>query len=385
MEMDLLSKRFLHTHMRIANRRLVLEKIIGSDEISRVALAKSTGLTKATVSAIVADLIDDGLVVELGSGITARGRKPIMLKFAERSGIAAGVSIDADEIEIVVTDLYGTVLLEENIEITGCTPEKAVRIISSNLDRLAGRCGRSRYSLTGIGCAIPGIVDNRGIVVNAPYIRWQNVNFSEMLNKKTGVPVFCENVANMLTVAEIMHFPNEKAAICLRIRSGIRAGIIINGEIYTGGDGFAGEVGHMQVEPDGLPCACGQTGCWETRASERALRKSLVDSGFAPGTRTDYHVEANELSGNIFHEYARWLATGIVSLINMFNPVNIMLNSPMISSNDSILSLLNQELERRLTPLSFSSCRIELSTARRNAASIGAAVSAADRFISRMA
>jgi len=370
--------------MRFANRRLILEKIIGSEEISRVELHASTGLTKATVSAIVAELIEDKLVLELGTGNTLRGRKPIRLKFAEHAGIAAGLTIETDEIECVITDLYGKVLISETVEISDFSTKNVLKVIRLRLKELISQCAPAHYSIVGIGCAIPGIVDNKGIIIHAPYIEWQKVDFSNMLSAITGVPVFCDNVANMLAVAEIMHHPEEKAAICLRIRSGIRAGIIINGEIFTGGDGFAGEVGHMPIEANGVLCRCGQYGCWETRASELALMKTLSDSGVTVHKKNDPPIAVTEPVRKIFSDYAGWLASGLIFLINMFNPGHKTNNSPLISRNDIIVRLLNEELKNRLHTQSLSSCRLELSKAPKNASSIGAAIIAADKFISRM-
>lgn len=315
--------------IRDINSTLVLETIINSNPISRAAISKKLGLTKATISAIVQDLINKNLVIEIGSDDTVLGRKPILLSFNKKAGYIISVDLGVETISALLTDLQGEDCSLKQIK----TPKKNANIITVLTDLIEimkPKNTDSPYGLVGITLGIHGVVfDNK--VSFAPYYALEGIDIAKSLEEHFQAPIFLENEANLSVLGEktfMYDFPN---IANISIHSGIGLGIVINNALYTGYNGRAGEFGHTIVEIDGKACPCGNYGCLEQYVSERVL---LNDFAYLKGlTDVDFEMLSSMYQTgdkdaiNIIEKFIKYMSVCVNNVLNAYNPDIVIINS----------------------------------------------------------
>jgi predicted NBD/HSP70 family sugar kinase len=260
---------------RRANRSHLLRSLHRDGPLSRADLAKITGLTRASVSSVVRDLMDDGVVEELGLSTAGGVGKPATL-----------VDIDADGRHVICLDI------SEPAEFVGAIVNLAGKVVARRTYARKGRAGKAAVNLVGricrelvadaerpllgIGIASPGIVDDDGVIATAAHLGWTDVPLGAGLAAQFELPVRVVNDANAAALAELT-FGEQPATnlICVRVDEGVGAGLVLDGRLYTGSSFAAGEIGHVVVDPDGTRCACGKRGCLETEVSEPLLERRL--------------------------------------------------------------------------------------------------------------
>lgn len=254
---------------RDINRRIVLNLVRTRQPISRADLARSTGLQRSTVSVIVDQLIKEGWVVESLVGRLPRGRRPIYLRLNSQR-LIIGVDIRPSMTIIASADVNARFASQE-IMPTPPSPNKAIKELVSRLQRLIR--SRPGMSFEGIGVSLPGRIDTKsGKLRFAPNLGWRDVDIKTALSRATGLGVELENAANACALAEAWFGPNESARdlVIVTVSEGIGTGLFMNGQLVQGPDGMAGEFGHTTLVVDGPLCRCGNRGCWEMLASNRA-------------------------------------------------------------------------------------------------------------------
>ncbi|MER3630985.1 MAG: hypothetical protein C4325_01430 [Blastocatellia bacterium] len=259
--------------IRDINKQIVLNYIRDRSPISRAEIARQTDLHRSTVSVIVSELIDDGLVIEMGEGVSTGGRRPTL--FQLRTGIPAAVGIDLTPrvTTVAVADLAGNILKKESFTTSPDLTFMSEQIIERTKRILAGR---AEIDL-GIGLSVPGLVDQEaGKIFHVPYFDWYNWDICQRLEAETGVRVTVENDANATALAELwfgherLHRPD--TFLMVLVGEGIGTGIIFDGQVYRGEKGSGGEFGHMIAGSNApVECSCGSRECWEAYASEKAL------------------------------------------------------------------------------------------------------------------
>ena len=257
-------------YIRDMNRALVLEAIANHPPLSRADLAKMLHLTKATVSTIVQELLDRQLVIELGSAEkTSMGRKPILLTFNNRCGSIIAVDLGVKKITILTGDLKGKscTVKEYPIDPSLSLEEYLISLLHKTKSDLP----KTPCGLVGISIGIYGVVCD-DLVLFTPYYDLKHSNLKNYLEEEFQVPVIVENEANLSVIGEAACAEHFKNMIFLNIHEGVGMGILIDGELYTGQNGYAGEFGHTILFPDGRPCPCGNHGCLEQYISEGAGR-----------------------------------------------------------------------------------------------------------------
>jgi predicted NBD/HSP70 family sugar kinase len=277
------SAKSLPEHARGHNRSLVLQTLYRSGELSRADLARATGLTRVTISDLVADLITAGLVIELGQRDEARPGKPATLLGINRTGhCIIGLDLSgAESFRGALLDLDGGVIERREARLDDATGTEALdRAVTLARQLVAA----ARTPLLGIGVGTPGLVDLGGVVLTAPNLGWTGVALRELLTEATGLPVFVANDANAAALAELTfgrveprvgdagraggdaRETAERGNLMVVIAGhGVGAGLIIDGHPIVGSGSAAGEIGHVVVGTDGgLECACGKHGCLET-------------------------------------------------------------------------------------------------------------------------
>lgn len=328
--------------IRRINAANVFHGIRKSPGISPQGLSKATGIDLATISIILSALEQDGLVLRTLRARTGRsGRPNSELSINEESCVLAGVSVDVEEIQIVLSSFAGTRM--GAVRIAGSpSVEGAVSAIKNNALALLKQLGYPRKALVGVGVGVPGLVGLNGRLALAPALDWHEVDFGGALASSLNVPVQLENDIKAAAIAEHLFGSavNNADFIYLSSRSGVGGGLHLGGNLYRGPRGMAGEVGHMKLMPNGRPCACGGFGCFESYVSERAILTSLREAKLhftnaAEVGEAAASGEAKVLA--VLAECGRNLGLGLASLANIFAPGSVILGGAMAVLADYLL------------------------------------------------
>jgi predicted NBD/HSP70 family sugar kinase len=336
--------------IRDMNSHLILEMILQEGTVSRAALAKRSGLTKATVSAIVQKLMEQNLVIEVGNDNTSLGRKPILLTFHAACGYALSIDVNANTISAMICDLKG-----ENCRLklypNHAGREEILPLLISVIRDMTLALSDTPYGVVGIGLGIHGTVCENQVTFT-PYSPYEHLPFQETLEQEFKIPVYLENEANLSVMGEHTFYYHTPNLIGISVHTGIGVGIIIDNQLYTGASGNAGEFGHSIIEPDGRPCPCGNSGCLEQYASERSiLRQFTVKKGLA-WANIDTFVAAchrqDEDALLLLTDFIRYMSYGINNLLNTFNPDMIVINSSFTTYFPEVLRQIQGRLQNRM-------------------------------------
>ncbi|GII53812.1 sugar kinase [Planotetraspora thailandica] len=319
-----------HDAMRARNLALVLGELNSSGPLTRAALSEITGLTKTTVSKLVADLIEAGLVVETGAVRDGeRGRPGMVVQISGAHIAAVGLEINVDYLAVRVVDLSRTVRLRRTqaVDNRRAQPGDVVGLLRDLALRAVDEAVEMGLSVVGGVLAVPGPVDLvRGAVHNAPNLGWRDVPVAALL--ELPFPVQVENEANLAALGELWFGCGLSDFLHVSGEIGIGAGLVVRGRLFQGSHGFAGELGHVVVSPEGPACRCGGKGCLEQYASQDALVSA------AGGTLTSAgdiswilsRLEAGDTAAVAACERAGWaLGVALSSAINLVDPDTIVL------------------------------------------------------------
>lgn len=340
------------------NKSLVLDTIKGNSPISRATIATQTGLNKGTVSSLVSDLIVDHLIYESGPGESSGGRRPVMLHFNELAGHSIGIDIGVNYLLGILTDLNGNIQQEKIITFNNLSYEKIEQKLFETIDYLIASAPDSPYGVIGIGVGVPGTVDNIGNILLAPNLGWKEINLRKVLQNKYSLPTVIENEANAGAYGEKKFGVGRDFTNIVYVSAGIGIGVglILNGSLYKGSNGFSGELGHMTIEINGKKCRCGNEGCWELYASEQALINKAKLLGVALPTKGEFALsnlltlaeKGNQDAISLFDQIGDYLGVGINNIINIFNPQQVIIGNRIATSQKWIEKSLNERLNQAL-------------------------------------
>ena len=337
------------TIVKKENKQLVLQMVRQQEPISRADIAQATGLNKGTVSTLVAELLSEELLLEIGPGESSGGRKPVLLHFNECAGFSIGIDLGVNYLLAVLTDLKGNILLKFQEDHENTSPEQTIKTIIRMVHQLREKSPTSYYGLIGIGIGVPAIVSTDGTILHAPNLGWKHVQMNQQLMETFDVPVWIDNEANFGVLGEQTYNTSEhqKNILYLSVGIGIGAGLILDGNLFKGMHGHAGEVGHMTMEMNGPTCRCGNLGCWELYASEQAL---LTHSNPSRTLEELLKLAKNEDQQAVqqFENVARYLGAGIVSLIHTFSPNQIIIGNRLALAHNYLYQELIATVEKRM-------------------------------------
>ncbi|MBC1693717.1 ROK family transcriptional regulator [Listeria welshimeri] len=372
------------TVIRESNERIVLNTIAQKGPHSRALLSDTIGLNKATISDIVKKLIAQKLINEVGIGESTNlgGRKPIMLELNAKAGFSVSVDIGYNYIDVMAQRLDGTAYKRELFPFIVIKRETIIQEISDILDVFLSSLPKSPFGIVGILIAIHGVVlDNQ--IQFTPAYDLAGLDFSSALHEQFACPIYLENEANLLAVSD--HTKEESYAnlVSISIHSGIGSGVILNNELYTGINGYAGEIGHMQiVTENGRPCPCGASGCLECYASEKNILDTYqTRTGNKNALVTDLcraFTEKEEEAIAVINDMVRYLATGIQNLTALYNPEIIFINSEI----SRLIPDFTKQIESRLTSFTSKNIAIKESHLGEEAILYGAGYLIIQRFLS---
>lgn len=349
--------------IRDINKQIVLNYVRERSPISRAEIARETELQRSTVSAIVDELQNAGLIEEIGIGDSTGGRKPTLLKLKIGSPVAIGVDLDPRHTTIALADLAGKVLEKEEFP----TSHDADFMTEQIIERISKIKNRFKSSDLEVGISIPGIADqSNGRALYIPYFQWHDWNICQQITEKTGLPATIENDANAIAIAELW-FGREKMRrisnfITVLVSQGIGTGIVFEGQVYRGEKGAAGEFGHMIVGIDApVQCSCGGYSCWESHASEGAIIARYQQSfGNNSGSSsvTDLSMiislaqQGEKQAIEALRESAKFLGIGIANLIVGLSPQAVIISGNITKAwhiiKDEILSVAERGITRDL-------------------------------------
>jgi predicted NBD/HSP70 family sugar kinase len=393
--------------VRQMNLSVIMHHLRENGSVSRAALAEMSGLNKTTVSSLVQELIDQRFIEEFGLNSAGAGRPAILLRLNPAAGSIVAAEVDVDVLSVIRTNFAAEVTWRHREAIGREMGQQAI------LDRLLALLSEARSSagsadgaLLGIAVGVPGLVDQEtGTVHFAPNLGWVEVPLRSLLWERFGCPVYVDNESNLAALGE--HYfgvaQGCENVLFLSLGVGLGGGIIHEGRLYRGVSGFSGEFGHMTVDPEGLPCNCGNHGCWETLVStaavfrnmrqERLRERALSDGDESPESERhrgdespDYERDRGDESPHYepkvelltlpmvlaaaragdpaavlaLREVGRHLGIGIASLVNALNPDLVVLGGRLSAAGEFLLPVATAELQRRALRWSAEATQVVL-------------------------
>lgn len=342
------SKRLLPEDARSHNRALVLRLLYRGEGQSRAELARASGLSQVTVSDLVTDLIDEGIVIEggrrKGPGPGAPAR---VLGLAPNSRNVIAVAISGgDRFEGVVFTLGGEVIARDVVERSDEVGEAALLLLTDLVDRLVTQV---TAPVLGIGVSSPGIIDADGVVRVAANLGWTDVPLQELLAERTGLPVYVTNGANALGIAELSLGQVDHDLLLVRVGSGVGVAAIINGALVHGRNFAAGELGHVIVsEGEGPVCGCGRVGCLEAWLAAPRLEARLAAA------------EQPEEGDLIRRQAGRYLGAALAPLVVTLGLTDIALSGPPELIEGALIEGVRDTLRTRILPILFQDLEVHL-------------------------
>jgi len=370
-------------NMRRLGRLRVLRALTDAREVSRADLTRRTGLSRATVSSVIFDLVGEGLVREQAapSAGPKLGRPPLTLSLVPSAGCVAGVDIGHDHARVILTDLVGTPIWDQSLDVDVDTSAEDTLAAATNLiDQALRETGSDRASVLGLGVGIACPVDRRSGELRAEGIMpgWVGVKPGEELAQRTGLSVQVINDANACVLAERRYGVAQLCddVVYLRLSSGIGAGVVCDGRMLLGHHGLAGELGHITIDSNGAVCRCGNRGCLETIASPTAIATLLSRSWARTVTSTELvaliqthdrgAVRAMEDAGDAV---GRALAMTVMTL----NPKLIVVGGELAAAGELLLDPIRRALQRNSVSGHHSQLQIVVSALGDSASARGAA------------
>jgi predicted NBD/HSP70 family sugar kinase len=369
-----------HVSLRRNNLSVVLRHLRDAGPRSRARVAADTGLNKATVSSLVAELVDRGLLREGAAEAErgAMGRPGQLVELDGRTVCGVGAEVNVDYLAVTALDLSGDVVSERRDPVDvahldpGTTLDRLARLVQEAVAAVAARGGQT----VGVTLAVPGLVKSAaGALALAPNLGWQEVPVVDAMREKLGgpsYPVWVDNEANLAALAAYSEMTAEaqiQDLVLLTGAVGVGGGVVAGGHLLRGGHGFCGEVGHMPVAPAGGTCGCGRTGCWETVVGLKALLAKAADADdpvrnpsldverrLAEITRRAEAGDARTLAA--LAEVGTWLGIGGAILVNILNPDVLVLGGYFATLGPWLTEPLEEAIRERVIAPEGGGCRV---------------------------
>lgn len=375
--------------LRRTNRHIVLQQIYFAGSSSRLGISRRTDLSPATVTNVVAELLDEGVIVESGFEESSGGRPRAIVTIDPTYGYFVGIDVGETHIQAELFDLTmhdlgdvrHSLAAEEN------QPQQVVSHIVEEMETLLAQFGVHRAKVLGVGIGMPGLVERLGgTSVFAPNWGWHNVPLLAMLKKHIDLPIYLDNGAKAMALAEMWFGAGrgvDNLAVLL-IGTGVGAAIVAQGKLFRGITNSAGEWGHTTIELDGRECRCGSRGCLEAYVGAPGIIQSLrelnpqselLDGQIASITAIVEAAQRGDTAAiQVMNDTAHYLGAGVANLINLFNPQLVVFGGwAGLEIGKYILPRLDQFVARYALQRPLSATTMRLSQLGQDAISMGAA------------
>lgn len=358
------------------NKTFILKTIYDHGQISRADVARLTRLTRPTVSSTVAELIDEGLVAEIGQGPSEGGKPPILLSVIDDAYHLIGIDLANSQFRGAVIDLRGRIIHRRSLLVAERDGEAALELVYQLVDELAAAATRP---ILGIGIGTPGLMDSHaGMVRKAVNLDWQNLPLRDLLEKQVQLPVYIANDSQVAALGEFTFGRRQPFAslVVVKVGRGIGAGIVIDGQLFYG-EGFgAGEIGHVRVVDNGQLCRCGNTGCLETVASSRALieqaRAIMTQNphsalhrfaGSPAQVTTDVILQAFNAGDTdlrqAIEQMGFYLGMAVANLVAILNIKHILIGGSLARFGEPLVQSVRQQMHMQVQPTQANETTVE--------------------------
>jgi predicted NBD/HSP70 family sugar kinase len=350
------------TLIRALNRSSVLNTVKNIGPVARTDIARITGLSPATVTAITSELIEDNLVFEKAAGDSSGGRRPILLALNPQGGYVVGIKLTEHEAIGALTDLEANVITLQTQPWKGSTPKQAVQVMSHLVHTLAAEKSVSKKQLLGVGVGLAGIIDaERGVLRSTPFFDWNDLPLRDLLQSSLKLPVYIDNDVNTFTLAEKWFGSGQGIDdfITVTIGRGVGMGIVVNGQLYRGVGGGAGELGHIVIDPLGPQCSCGKRGCLEAYIGDRALiqeahqaarRGDLAVTIQDAQNLVDLATAGEPAARKILAQAGERLGIALANIINLFNPKLIVIGGEGTRAGEWLFHPMQHIIQQNTIP-----------------------------------
>jgi predicted NBD/HSP70 family sugar kinase len=354
--------KLLQEDARRHHRSLLLQQLFREGPASRADLARTSGLTRVTVSDLVGQLVSDGLVEELGAPAESRvGKPPTLVGLSADSTHVVGIDLSAsDRMTGAVINLAGVVQARHELPLDGAVGDAAVTLVHRLASELIAMTDRP---VLGVGVGSPGVVDAAGTVIDAPNLAWTDTPLAASLASALGLPVFVANDANTAVLGEhTFGASGDGGLMVLRVGIGVGAGLVLEGSLLHGHLGAAGEIGHVVVDPDGERCACSRTGCLETILAVPHLRRRL--DGQADDRGRD----------EVLTRVGEQLGAALAPVVGTLNLHELVLSGPQELLDGPLREATDRSIRERTMPVSSAGLVVRTSGLGEDVVLMGAAV-----------
>lgn len=374
----------------------ILRLLWREHQISRAEISRQLDLSRSTVTEIIKDLLQTGLVAEVGSGESSGGRKPILLQFQDDAKVILGIDIGATHVSVAMTNLRGKLLFwkEKDFPVREDS-DGTHKLINELCDESLSSQNMGYDKLLSMGVSVPSPVDP----IRPEYLSetiipaWHGKSGLERLREKYRVPVYLDNDANLGALAEHWWGAGKGVndLIYIKISNGIGAGYIFGGKLYRGSKGIAGEMSHMPIDPNGRLCGCGLRGClgtvisaWALKERVRILSSLYPDSPLVNGDLRIIDIEDaalnyDPLAIQIVNEATNYLTSAITSLVNLMNPELIILGGSLSRLGELVLNPIQEKIDSSALVSSVSKTKLIPSALGSKGIAIGAATLAIEQ------
>jgi len=376
-------------HARIQNQQLILKTIYDGNGISRAQIARETKLTRPTVSNVVANLIEDGLVEEGGLAESLGGRRGITLRVPDDARHLIGLDLARGDFRGAIINLRGEIIHRIELPLKSNDGDKAIALVYELLDQLVESTDRP---LLGIGIGAPGPVDVvKGVMHHAVNLNWRDIPLRDLLQDRYQLPVYIANDCQVAALAEITFGKvgdDIRNLVLVNIGWGVGAGIVINNQLLHGPLG-AGEIGHVVVEENGNLCTCGNQGCLETVASSRAIIQRAQDlaqqnpssllnqfsnsiEDISLDTIRQAFQNGDSDANQVVYDAGRSLGIAAANLVGILGSSRIFFAGSVTCFGDQLLEIIRIEMNKRVLPLTANATEIGFASLGSNNVLLGA-------------
>lgn len=341
------------TSLRSANERRLIDALMGEGELTQAQLSRRTGLAPATVSNIV-HALDDAGVVEVTEG---RGRKGRAVRLAGAAGYVVGIDFAHRSVSVALSNLAHDIVVESRPLTEGHRYDDGLALVREIVDHLLARAGAGRADLVGAAMTLPAPVDSRHHQVGAPSILpgWVGVDAPSAASRILGFDVRVDNDANLAAKAEHLWGAGRGVAnlAYIKIDEGVGAGLVLDGQLFRGASGTAGEIGHTTIDEFGRLCRCGNRGCLETVVSTTQVLAFLAPTHGAELTIPD--VVAAARGGDvgcrrILADTGRAVGVAVANLCNLINPELVLIGGALSAAEELLLDPMREIVARYGVP-----------------------------------
>jgi predicted NBD/HSP70 family sugar kinase len=330
----------------------VFGAILSRGPISRSQVARLTGLSQSTITKAVKPMLAAGYLVEEREETQGRGRPANPLRVSTDRHYALGIKLSPHEIVGVVVNPRAEVLASTRRGLPGRGVDEVTSEIGSVVGELLGSQPEFHSRVEGLGLALGGLVDGHGTLRYSPLLGWRDVPLASMLEAATGLYTVVENDVNALAVEEQLFGAGRGVSTfaVVTVGAGVGCGLVVHGELVHGSGGMAGEIGHIVIDREGELCACGNRGCLETIASDKAILASIVRDGgpflTSIGEAALLAREGNEKARAAFARAGEALGCALATLANIVNPSRVVLSGEGVIASDLLMDHLSEALDR---------------------------------------